>query len=78
VWRAELRTKNIRVMQVNPSEVLTDFSANAGRAAARADNPTKLRAEDIAHVIAGMLELEERGFVTDTTVWATNPLDDAR
>ena len=78
VWRAELRTRNIRVMQVNPSEVLTDFSANAGRAAARADNPTKLRAEDIAHVIAGMLELEDRGFVTDTTVWATNPQDDAR
>ncbi len=77
-WRAELRKHDIRVMQVNPSEVLTDFSANAGRAAARADNPTKLRAEDIAHVIAGMLELEERGFVTDTTVWATNPRDDGR
>lgn len=77
-WRAELRTKNIRVMQVNPSEVLTDFSANAGRTVARADNPTKLRAEDIAHAIAGMLEMEDRGFITDTTVWATNPRDDAR
>jgi 3-oxoacyl-[acyl-carrier protein] reductase len=77
-WRAELRTKNIRVMQVNPSEVLTDFSANAGRAVARSDNPTKLHAEDIAHAIAGMLEMDDRGFVTDTTVWATNPRDDAR
>lgn len=77
-WRAELRTKNIRVMQVNPSEVLTDFSANAGRATPRADNPTKLQAEDIAHAIAGMLEMDDRGFVTDTTIWATNPRDDVR
>ena len=76
-WRAELRTRNIRVMQVNPSEVLTDFAANAGRAAARTDNPTKLHSEDIAHAIASMLEMDDRGFITDTTVWATNPRDDA-
>ena len=77
-WRAELRTKNIRVMQVNPSEVLTDFSANAGRPARRGDNPTKLHADDIAHAIASMLEMDDRGFVTDATVWATNPRDDAQ
>ena len=76
-WRAELRTKNIRVMQVNPSEVLTDFFANAGNPRPT-DNPTKLHAEDIAHAIASMLEMDDRGFVTDTTVWATNPRDDAR
>ena len=75
-WRAELRTKNVRVMQVNPSEVLTDFAANAGRGAARPDNPTKLHADDIAHAIASMLEMDDRGFVTDTTIWATNPRDD--
>jgi 3-oxoacyl-[acyl-carrier protein] reductase len=73
-WRAELRPHNVRVMQVNPSEVLTDFAANAGRAAA-AENPTKLHADDIAHVIVGMLELNDRGFVTEATVWATNPQD---
>jgi 3-oxoacyl-[acyl-carrier protein] reductase len=77
-WRAELRKHDIRVMQVNPSEVLTDFSVNAGRGARRGDNPTKLRAEDIAHTVAAMLELDDRGFVTDTTVWATNPRDEAR
>ena len=76
-WRAELRTKNVRVMQVNPSEVLTDFFANAGNPRPT-DNPTKLHAEDIAHAIASMLEMDDRGFVTDTTVWATNPRDDAR
>jgi len=71
-WRAELRQHNVRVMQVNPSEVLTSFAANAGREAPP-DNPTKLHAEDIAHVVASMLELDDRGFVTEATVWATNP-----
>jgi 3-oxoacyl-[acyl-carrier protein] reductase len=75
-WRAELRPHDVRVMQVNPSEVLTDFFAVAG-APRRADNPTKLRAEDIAFTIASMLELPDRGFVTEATVWATNPKDRA-
>ena len=76
-WRTELRTKNVRVMQVNPSEVLTDFFASAGTPRAT-NNPTKLHAEDIAHAIASMLEMDDRGFVTDATVWATNPRDEAR
>ena len=75
-WRAELRKHDIRVMQVNPSEVLTRFRANAGRGEQRDDNPTKLQAEDIAHTVASMLEMHDRGFVTDATVWATNPRDD--
>lgn len=29
-WRAELRSHNIRAMQINPSEVITDFVAKAG------------------------------------------------
>lgn len=71
-WRAELRTSNIRVMQVNPSEVVTAFYASSGRGD-RPENPSKLHAEDIAHVILDMLTLNDRGFVTDATVWATNP-----
>lgn len=68
-WRAELRPYNIRVMQINPSEVQTEFfGGSRGR-----NNPTKLHSEDIAHVICSMLELEDRGFVTEATVWATNP-----
>jgi 3-oxoacyl-[acyl-carrier protein] reductase len=74
VWRAELRQYNVRVMQINPSEVLTGFRANSGRAG-QVENPTKLHAEDIAQVIASMLALDDRGFITDTTVWATNPKD---
>jgi len=71
-WRAELRKHNIRVMQINPSEVLTDF-AHRARGSERTDNPTKLHDSDIAEAIASMLALDDRGFVTDMTVWATNP-----
>jgi 3-oxoacyl-[acyl-carrier protein] reductase len=74
VWRAELRKDNIRVMQINPSEVLTPFHETAGRGA-RADNPRKLHAEDIADVIVSMLALNDRAFITSATVWATNPGD---
>ncbi len=69
-WRAELRRHGIRVMQVNPSEVQTEF----GRGRARTElDPTRLVAEDVAHVIVSLLTLPDRGFVTDTTLWATNP-----
>jgi 3-oxoacyl-[acyl-carrier protein] reductase len=72
VWRTELRKDNIRVMQINPSEVLTPFSEAAGRGA-RPENPRKLHAEDIAEVIVDMLALTDRAVVTSATGWATNP-----
>ena len=73
MWRTELRKSDIRVMQVNPSEVMTPFFESNGYGV-RPDNPRKLHAEDIAHVIAGMLEkLDDRAFVTSATVWATTP-----
>jgi 3-oxoacyl-[acyl-carrier protein] reductase len=71
-WRAELRQHNIRVMQMNPSEVLTDFGATP-TSPKKPDNPSKLHAPDIAEIIADMLAMDDRGFVTETTVWATNP-----
>lgn len=71
-WRAELRPHNIRVMQINPSEVQTHFSENAGMGK-RPYNETKLIADDIAQTICSMLELPDRGFITETSVWATNP-----
>jgi 3-oxoacyl-[acyl-carrier protein] reductase len=73
-WRAELRQSNIRVMQVNPSEVLTSFGeGQSSPTPDKPDNPTKLHASDIAGLIASMLEVEDRGFVTESTIWATNP-----
>lgn len=71
-WRAELRQHNIRVILINPSEVQTDFIENSGREK-REFNKTKLQAVDIAHTICGALEMEDRGFITELTVFATNP-----
>lgn len=71
-WRAELRPHNVRVMLINPSEVQTGFLENSGREA-RPFNPTKLQADDIAHTICALLQLDDRAFVTEATVWATNP-----
>ncbi|MEO8909627.1 MAG: SDR family oxidoreductase [Gemmatimonadaceae bacterium] len=71
-WRAELRQHNIRVMQVNPSEVLTGFGEEDSSQAKPA-NPSKLHTRDIAQLIVSMLEIDDRGFVTDSTIWATNP-----
>ena len=72
-WRAELRQFNIRVFLVNPSEVLTNFGAAAGFN--QKENPTKLRGEDIAHMIKGALEMDDRGFTPELTIFATNPKD---
>ena len=73
-WRAELRAHNIRVFLVNPSEVLTPLAAAAGVSQDPA-NPTKLRGEEIAHSIKAALEMDDRGFTIELTVFATNPRD---
>lgn len=73
-WRSELRPYNIRVMQINPSEVQTRFPENAGMGE-RPHNETKLIAPDIAETICSMLTLPDRGFIPETSVWATNPKD---
>ena len=72
-WRAELRKYNIRVMLVNPSEVLTSFAATAGFA--QKANESKLRGEEIAHAVKAMLEMDDRGFTIELSVFATNPID---
>src|SRR5438132_5755132 len=72
-WRAELRQYNIRVFLLNPSEVLTSFADAAGFE--QKDNPTKLRGEDIAHMGRAMLEMDDRGFTPELTIFATNPKD---
>ncbi len=70
-WRAELRTHDIRVLLVNPSEVVTDFFRAAGRTQKPSDR--KLRGEEIAHAIVAMLEMDDRGMLVEATVHATNP-----
>src|SRR5262245_36235010 len=70
-WRAELRTHNVRVMLLNPSEVVTEFAGRAGRS--QQDNPSKLHPGEIAHTVAAMLTMDDRGFIPELSVWATNP-----
>jgi 3-oxoacyl-[acyl-carrier protein] reductase len=72
-WRAELRKHNIRVFLINPSEVITEFAATAGFP--QKDNPSKLRGEDIAHAVKCALEMDDRGFTPELSVFATNPVD---
>ncbi|MDQ3021472.1 MAG: SDR family oxidoreductase [Bacteroidota bacterium] len=72
-WQAELRPFNIRVMQVNPSEVTTAF-ANEGRKE-RDEVKNKLTSDEIAHTIKSMLEMDDRGMIPEVTVWASNPFE---
>ncbi len=70
-WRDELRRHNVRVMLVNPSEVMTNFAAKAG--VEREASDKKLRPEEIANAILGALKVDSRGFVPEFSVFATNP-----
>lgn len=70
-WRADLRPFNVRVMHVNPSEVTTAFGKEDGVSRPEASN--KLRPKEIADVIIAQLQMDDRGFVPEVTVWATNP-----
>jgi 3-oxoacyl-[acyl-carrier protein] reductase len=70
-WRDELRRHDVRVMLVNPSEVLTDFGSKAGYE--QQASPKKLRAQEIADAIVGALKVDNRGFIPEFSVFATNP-----
>ena len=72
-WRAELRRHNIRVLldqsERSPYELLRD------RGLRTKGEPTKLRAEDIAYIVKAALEMDDRGFTPELSVFATNPQD---
>ena len=70
-WQAELRPFNIRVMQVNPSEVTTAFANKDRKERDEVDN--KLTSDEIAHTMKAMLEMDDRGMIPEVTVWARNP-----
>lgn len=70
-WQAELRKCNVRVILVNPSEVITAFGDDEGKERKEVSN--KLRGVEIAHTIISTLEMDDRGFIPEVTVWATNP-----
>ena len=70
-WRDELRRYDVRVLLVNPSEVVTGFAAKVGFE--REDSPKKLRPQEIADAIIGALKIDDRGFIPELSVFATNP-----
>jgi len=70
-WQSELRPYNIRVTQVNPSEVTTAFG-NQERVE-RNEIYNKLTPKEISHTIISALEMEDRGMINELNVWATNP-----
>lgn len=70
-WQAELRKHNVRVMLINPSEVTTAF--NSADRIEREEEVSKLRPLEIAHTIKSVLEMDNRGFIPEVTIWATNP-----
>lgn len=70
-WRDELRRHDVRVILINPSEVLTEFASVAGREQEASEK--KLLPEDIAHAVVAALEMHERGFIPELSVFATNP-----
>lgn len=70
-WQQELRKHNIRVIEVNPSEVPTAFGQENGEERALEEN--KLSPMEIAHTIKSVLEMDNRGYIPEVTVHATNP-----
>ena len=70
-WQAELRRENIRVCHINPSEVTTAFGSSDRNE--RADTDKKLDSGDIAHTILSVITMDDKGFIPEVTVWATNP-----
>ena len=70
-WRHELRRDNIRVILVNPSEVTTSF--NDKNRTEREVQDNKLRPSEISHVIISAIQMDDRGFIPELNVWATNP-----
>lgn len=72
-WQSELRPFNIRVCQLNPSEVTTAFGSV--ERIERDEEKNKLTSREIAHSVTSMLEMNDRGFINELNVWATNPFN---
>ena len=70
-WQAELRPYNIRVCQINPSEVTTAFGNPERLERDEVDN--KLTSREISHAIISVIEMNNRGIINELNVWATNP-----
>lgn len=70
-WREELRRQDVRVVLINPSEVISEFAQRAGFTQEASEK--KLQAEDIARAVVSVVEMDPRALVTELTVIANNP-----
>ncbi len=70
-WQAELRPYNVRVIQINPSEVPTAFAKVDRVEKPLEDN--KLTPKEIADTMVAALKMDRRGFIPEVSVFATNP-----
>jgi 3-oxoacyl-[acyl-carrier protein] reductase len=70
-WQAELRKYNIRVILINPSEVTTAFGSKDR--IEREEQSNRLRSAEVAHAIRGTLMMDDRGFIPELNIFATNP-----
>lgn len=70
-WQADLRKYNVRVFNINPSFVPTAFN-NPSREE-REEKENLLTANEIAHSVVSALKMDERGYIPELTVHATNP-----
>jgi 3-oxoacyl-[acyl-carrier protein] reductase len=70
-WQQELRRDNIRVFNINPSAVPTAF--NVDDRSEKEEEANKLTSVEIAHAVIGALEMDERGYIPELSVHATNP-----
>ena len=59
--------------QINPSEVTTAFG-NPKRIE-RDEVDKKLTPKEIAYAIISAIEMDDRGFVNELNIWATNPFN---
>ena len=66
-----MRQYNIRVCQVNPSEVTTAFGSSDR--IERENVKNKLTPDEISHSIISSIEMDDRGFINELNIWATNP-----
>lgn len=70
-WQAELRPFNVRVFEVNPSEVTTAFGSDERKE--RSEEDKKLSSFEIAYTIKSCLEMHDKGYIPEITIHATNP-----
>lgn len=70
-WQQELRPFNVRVIQINPSAVMTAFGSEDRKERDEKDN--MLRAQEVAHCIKMALCMDDRGFIPEMSLWASNP-----